>query len=309
MKKLNKLLSRIIVLVMFIGCLGANNTLALASELGNVTLFEQIVQDADSIESGNGAEINDIFSDITSNNIDIEKYAQDLLNNATYYNELSESEKVTVRQVLGYREDTMSLLCQKGYTIEESKSKALIMQRLNISLADTLQMINAFESEEKALNESLNYSNKYGVYIDFYTDENEVAIVSLMIMGYEFEKAVNICVVKDCLNADNVVSDSAVTVMDIVASDGSVSVSNDTVNSIAKEYAVNGAKLLEILGYMGMSADELYDKIIEYKSEHGMIPRNDMREVRASSSNDEDSVFSRFTADPRLNSAPFIPIF
>ena len=305
MKKLNKLLSRIIVLVMFICCLGANNTLALASELGNVTLFEQIVKDADSTVSGNAAEINDIFSDIISNDTDIEKYAQELLNNVAYYNELSESEKVTVRQTLGYREDTMGLLCQKGYTIEESKSKALIMQRLNISLADTLQMINAFESEEKALNESLNYSNKYGVYIDFYTDENEVAIVSLMIMGYEFEKAVNICVVKDCLNADNVVSDSAVTVMDIVASDGSVSVSNDTVNSIAKEYAVNGAKLLEILGYMGMSADELYDKIIEYKSEHGMIPRNDMREVRASSSNDEDSVFSRFTADPRLNSAPF----
>ena len=126
---------------MFIGCLGANNTLALASELGNVTLFEQIVKDADSTASGKAADINDMFSDITSNDTDIEKYAQDLLNNATYYNELSESEKVTVRQVLGYREDTMGLLCQKGYTIEDSKSKALIMQRLNISLADTFPML------------------------------------------------------------------------------------------------------------------------------------------------------------------------
>ena len=305
MKQINTILSRIIVLVMFIGCLGANNTLALASELGNVTLFEQIVKDADSTASGKAADINDMFSDITSNDTDIEKYAQDLLNNATYYNELSESEKVTVRQVLGYREDTMGLLCQKGYTIEDSKSKALIMQRLNISLADTLQMINAFGSEEKALNESLNYSNKYGVYTDFYTDENEIALVSLMIKGYEFEKAVKICVVKDCLNTDNVASDSAVTVMDIVASDGAVSVSNDTVNTIARENDVNGAKLLEILGNIGMSAEELYDKIIEYKAEHGMIQQNVARAARASSSDDEDSVFSRFTADPRLDSAPF----
>ncbi|MEI3163414.1 MAG: hypothetical protein V8S74_08520 [Lachnospirales bacterium] len=305
MKQINTILSRIIVLVMFIGCLGANNTLALASELGNVTLFEQIVKDADSTASGKAADINDMFSDITSNDTDIEKYAQDLLNNATYYNELSDSEKVTVRQVLGYREDTMGLLCQKGYTIEDSKSKALIMQRLNISLTDTLQMINAFGSEEKALNESLNYSNKYGVYTNFYTDENEIALVSLMIKGYEFEKAVKICVVKDCLNTDNVASDSAVTVMDIVASDGAVSVSNDTVNTIARENGVNGAKLLEILGNIGMSAEELYDKIIEYKAEHGMIQQNVARAARASSSDDEDSVFSTFTADPRLDSAPF----
>ena len=68
------------------------------------------------------------------------EYAENILMLHNYYCDLTDEERVTVRQELGLREDTMSELCSKGYTIDESRTKALIMQQLGISVRDMLSM-------------------------------------------------------------------------------------------------------------------------------------------------------------------------
>ena len=102
------------------------------------------------------------------------------------------------------------------------------------------------------------------------------------------------CVVKNCIVTDVTVSESSVTVMDIAASDGAVAVSDETLNSTGRENRVNPIKIGEILKSIDMIADELYMKILEFKSEHGMI--EGIMPMASSSDDDEDSVFSRFTS-------------
>ena len=300
---MKRIISRLLFIVIFIECVAANNTLALGAEIGNISLFEMEVKKIDENISSGAVYIESAIIDNEYDSID--DYVQSILDSNVYYNGLTEGEKVTLRQNLGIREDTMTALCDNGYTIEDSVKKAVIMQQLNISVRDVLSMIEAYGSEEKASQEALKYRRSQYDYTEFYDEATEADMVALMIKGYEFEKAVNICVVKNCLIlADDIESGTGLTVIDIAVSDSAVSVSYKGLNDMAEMYSVNKAVLKDMLSKANMTVDELEIKVIEYKAEHKMLPQISMM-AASSSSNSEDDVFSRFTADPRLNSAPF----
>ena len=234
MGRIKEITARILFVVMFMTALGECNTLAMASEIDGTGIFESVVKESnerDESESSGAVYFEEALDDMTGESDSLTEYAESILERHNFYNELTDEEKVTVRQELGLREDTMGELCEKGYTIEESRGKAILMQQLDISLNDVLGMTEAYGSEEKARSEALKFRRSFDKYTDFYSDENEFDVVSLMIRGYEFEDAVNICVVKNCIVTDVTVSDSSVTVMDIAASEGAVAVSDETLNN------------------------------------------------------------------------------
>ncbi|MDO4301398.1 MAG: hypothetical protein Q4D26_08435, partial [Clostridia bacterium] len=302
MRRIKGILSKILFIVIFLECLGGSNTLALAGELDNISLFEMEVNKADENLSSGAVYIEQAVIENESGTID--EYVESILTGHTYYSELTESEKITVRQNAGLREDTMTALCDKGYTIEESRKKAVIMQQMNISVRDVLSMIEAYGSEEKAGREALKYRRSQYEYTDFYNVYTESDITALMIRGYEFEEAVNICVVKNCLVLpDETASGTGLAVMDIAVSDSAVSVSDNGLRDMAEMYSVNPIVLGDMLSRINMTVDEFEIKVMEYKAEHGMLPSYEV--MAASSDDSEDDVFSRFCADPRLNSAPF----
>lgn len=300
---MKRIISRILFIVIFIECLASNNTLALGAEIDRISLFEREVNKADENISSGAVYIEAAVIDNEYDSID--GYAQSILDSNVYYSELTESEKITVRQNLGLREDTMTALCDNGFTIEESRKKAVIMQQLKLSVNDVLTMIEAYGSEEKASNEALKYRRSQYDYTDFYDEITEADMRALMIKGYEFEEAVNICVVRNCLvPADETASGTGLTVIDIAVSDSAVSVSDKELNDIAERCSVNPVILMEMLNKANITVEEFQIIFEEYKEEHKMLPAF---EVMAASNDDseEDDVFSRFCADPRLNSAPF----
>ncbi|MDO5388801.1 MAG: hypothetical protein Q4F63_06165, partial [Clostridia bacterium] len=300
MGRIKEITARILFVVMFMGAMAEFNTLAMASEADVSSVFESVVnelKERDESESSGAVYFESALEEGYGEE-SVSEYAKSIINEHTFYSELSEEEKITVRQELGYREDTMGELCQKGYTIEESKTKALIMQQLDLSYEDMMSMVWAFGSEGKAEGEAVKFVMGLDKYTGFYTDENEKDVTELMVMGFEFEKAVNICVVKNCV-ADESISGAGVTVKDIAASEGAVVVSDTELSQIAEENSVNPERLNEILKSIGMSIDELYAKITEYKEKYGIIPKAMLM------ADDEDDVFADYIKEIENSKAPF----
>ena len=143
MRGIKEQIARVLFIVIFLSCMAENNVLAMAAEADITSLFESIVEETehkDENESSGAVYFEKAVDDTMKGSNSQKEYAENILVSHNYYCDLTDEERVTVRQELGLREDTMSELCSEGYTIDESRTKALIMQKLGISVRGMLSM-------------------------------------------------------------------------------------------------------------------------------------------------------------------------
>ena len=147
--------------------------------------------------------VNDIGEGSTSieSEFDPDTDARNLLNGATLYIDLTEEQKEVIQKTFLVREDTMTECANAELTIKESIRKAIIMQRLNISLSDVLIMIKNYGSEGEAYAQT-----EYFVLTQYdyrwYNTENANALVKYLIEGYPARNVIFSYVVAQAFEID-----------------------------------------------------------------------------------------------------------
>ena len=168
----------------------------------------------DKVASGgmlNVAEMMEYEDDIVFDDpgdMEIHEYLLQLYTMQTFYTELSQEEKEHLETYLYLRQDTMTECAQAGYGLVESYPKALIMQKLNITLSQALTMITNL-SEGVALCFAGNFNMLQREY-EILNDYDKGYFTDLLIEGHEPRSIVCSYIAASALNIDhqNAISDS-----------------------------------------------------------------------------------------------------
>ena len=140
----------------------------------------------------------DFVLDVT----DIPDYAVSVAESDSMYSDIDESSKFYLNRYVGVREDTMTECQNNGLTIKESVPMALLMQRLNISYSRAVDMVISYESQNLALEASMEYREAEYEIGFMGQEEIKPELVDLLIDGYDTEEIEKGFAVSQCLGTD-----------------------------------------------------------------------------------------------------------
>lgn len=107
------------------------------------------------------------------------------------YNKISNIEKSLLNDYLYVRDDTMTVCADNGLNIEKSVPFALIMQIMNIDFDAARSMVIFNQSETKAVNEALAFSELYSSYGAFKENSLKDMFTEYALVGYTAEEVFN----------------------------------------------------------------------------------------------------------------------
>ena len=218
--------------------------------------------------------------------------ASSLMSGRKKYSQLSKQDKYVLQEYAHVRKDTMTACEEAGYSIKESLSKAIIMQQLNISLLDTLKMIQAYGSETIAYNQVKKYRDKEymaGVLSD---GEVKTDLTCYIVKGYTADEVIKSYVTARCMNVsvrdviideeDNTVHNDRESLLntdkdflseDMVASPEGVStfsLEEEEGDYFEKQYAVKSDAVNKYITDKNISVNEFEEQIYNEMTELGL---------------------------------------
>ena len=107
------------------------------------------------------------------------------------YNKISNIEKSLLNDYLYVRDDTMTVCADNGLNIEKSVPFALIMQIMNIDFDAARSVVIFNQSETKAVNEALAFSELYSSYGAFKENSLKDMFTEYALVGYTAEEVFN----------------------------------------------------------------------------------------------------------------------
>lgn len=107
------------------------------------------------------------------------------------YNKISNIEKSLLNDYLYVRDDTMTVCADNGLNIEKSVPFALIMQIMDIDFDAARSMVIFNQSETKAVNEALAFSELYSSYGAFKENSLKDMFTEYALVGYTAEEVFN----------------------------------------------------------------------------------------------------------------------
>ena len=245
MKKLSKFLA----IIIFMETLISNGTIAMANDVLEDIINEINVDIEETIEIEQQDEIASTSAIEESGG---SGYGWDIVNSYTMYSELNAQERHILRSEIGVRGDTMLALCEAGFSISASIKKAIIMQQLDIGVADVLNLINVFGNENDLAVVAENM-RMYQLESSVLSEDFKL-ILPLLEMHKSADEAIDIYSTAKCIG---------LTPVDIVATEGAIFTEpyiNGVSNAVIDDYLDNNDKTL----------DDLYEEIFLFKNENSL---------------------------------------
>ena len=238
-----------------------------------------------------------------------------IISGSKKYSSLSREQRDLLLDEASLREDTMLECEAAGLSIEQSAPKAIIMQRMNISLTDAINMINKYGSETEALEETGKFKADEFAAPILSNKKIKPQIAYYMANGNTADEAIDAYIASKLINSDVVstisgiddytTSDSALKILDVSAIKDEI---YDAENTGSDDYSYNEAfdepfaeqkDIGEYLNTNNIDNAEFEKIVYKVKSEMGLM-ESDIAEE-----NDVSALSPDYGGSLTLNDAQF----
>jgi len=238
-----------------------------------------------------------VIDDYSPSYAEVLERIEQIFSRYDYYTELSQEQQLFLEQHLFLRQDTMTESAEAGYDLTESQQRALMMQRLNITVEQASTMIENI-GEDNATSYAYRFNElrrTYGILNSF----DKAYMVDLLIDGYNPYSIVFSFIAASALDLDHqsIISDDR---PDFEALDLPIYTGDEleAFKNMVTIYHLDADSVLHYLNENDIAPTSVFDTIIAHQVELNMFVVHSMVQPLS----DEPDIYENVSIEP---GAPF----